>query len=427
MTKTYETETTKEKVILFCVNKGSTADSEDPQELLAELEELADTADCEVLGYLVQNLDRFHPKHYLGKGKVEELKELVEQTNATGVICDDELSSVQMKHLSDMLDIKVMDRTLLILDIFAAHAKSAEGKVQVEIAQLKYNASHLIGLGVSLSRLGGGIGTRGPGEKKLEIDRRVIRDRITELEKELKAIESHRHTVRKNRINNKCPIVSLVGYTNAGKSTLMNVLTKAGVLAENKLFATLDTTTRKLEYTDNTSKENLLITDTVGFIKKLPHSIVKAFRSTLEELTYADILIHVVDASSDGFSTQMEVVYETLEDLSCMDKPVITVFNKVDRLENSTDMILSDGRANQSIKISAKTGENVSRLVEIIDEVLKSMKKEVTFLLPHSEGGLLNMLYDQSRISSKEYVAEGVLITASLNEEMHKRVEKYIV
>jgi len=412
---TYKTDDFIEKVILVGLDgeEGS----------LDELKELANTAGCEVLGVLSQNRDRPHPGHYLGKGKIEELKMLIESWEASGIICDDELTSTQLRNLSNTLDTKVMDRTLLILDIFAAHAKSAEGKVQVEIAQLRYNLSHLSGLGISLSRLGAGIGTRGPGEKKLEMDRRNIRTRITELGKELNTIETHRATLRKNR--NTVPILSLVGYTNAGKSTLMNALTDAGVLAQDKLFATLDTTTRKL--TLSTSTENVLLTDTVGFIKKLPTSIVKAFRSTLEELKYADILLHVVDSSNVDFQEQMEIVYKTLQDLGCMGKPIITVFNKIDAVDAINEKCINDANATSIVKISAKTGENLDNLNRAMENVLKSLKKHVEVFIPHAQGKLLSMIFETSKIVEKEYKEGGVQMKVFLNDEMLERAKEYIV
>ena len=410
---TYSTDDFIEKVILV----GLTADEDE----LDELNELARTAGCEVVGRLIQNRDRPHPKHYIGKGKLDELKAQLEEHDASGIICDDELKSIQLKSLSNALDTKVMDRTLLILDIFAARAKSAEGKIQVEIAQLRYNLSHLSGLGISLSRLGAGIGTRGPGEKKLEMDRRNIRVRISELEKELEVIKTHRKTLRDSR--KTMPIVSLVGYTNAGKSTLMNALTKSEVLAEDKLFATLDTTTRKLDLLEST--ENVLLTDTVGFIKKLPAGLVKAFRSTFEELKYADILLHVVDVSDKCYHNQMELVYETLKELECLDKPIITVFNKMDKIYDTTTYFI-DPNASHIVKISAKNNDNLDKLKHIIENVLATLKKPIQMFIPHTEGKLLNMIYETSQILEKEYQENGVAIKAFLNDEMLERVKPFI-
>lgn len=312
----------EERVILVAVRKS---DRENTEQSLDELCELASTAGAVTVARVIQNLDNFNPATYIGKGKIDEIKELIIEYDATGIICDDELSPAQMNNLSDALEIKVMDRTLLILDIFAARANTNEGKIQVELAQLRYRSSRLSGLGNALSRLGGGIGTRGPGETKLEMDRRIIHERIGQLKHELEAVVTHRELTRSQRSRSNIPVVAIVGYTNAGKSTLLNTLTGAGILAENKLFATLDPTTRGLELE---SGQQILLTDTVGFISKLPHHLVEAFKSTLEEAVYADIILHVVDASNPAMDSQMYVVYDTLEKLGAGDKPIITAFNK---------------------------------------------------------------------------------------------------
>ena len=310
---------TQERVILVGVQLS---DGDDTQASLDELQELADTAGAVTVGRIVQNREKPHPGTYLGKGKIEELKELIWETEATGIICDDELSPAQLNNLSSLLDAKVMDRTLIILDIFANRATTREGKIQVELAQLKYRAARLVGLRDSLSRLGGGIGTRGPGETKLEVDRRRVHDRISWLKGELKDVERHREVTRQKRMDNHVPVVAIVGYTNAGKSTLLNTLTDAGILAEDQLFATLDPTTRTLELPGG---ESVLMTDTVGFIRKLPHHLIEAFKSTLEEAKYADIILHVVDCSNPQADTQMHVVYETLKSLGVNDKVMITL------------------------------------------------------------------------------------------------------
>lgn len=418
MSNLHNTEKTIEKVILIGVVNGKDTDM-----YLDELEELAITAGCQVLDRLVQKREGIHNNHYIGKGKMEELRDLIHLKEATGIICDDELTSRQLKNMSDILDIKVMDRTLIILDIFAKHANSSEGKIQVELAQLKYRLSHLSGLGKNLSRLGGGIGTRGPGEKKLEIDKRNIRYRLSELDKELKLIENHRKLLRDKRLKSSTPIVSLVGYTNAGKSTIMNALTNANVLVENKLFATLDTTTRK--YTLANEGGNILLSDTVGFIQKLPHNLIKAFRATLEELKFADILIHVVDSSSPYFEEHMSVVYSTLSQLECMDKPIITVFNKIDLNVNTT--ITSDNYAYSKLEISAKTGENLDMLPLTILNVLKRFKNHTRMLIPYNEGKLLNMIYDSTKILNKEYKDNGVYLEAYINKEILNRIKDYII
>lgn len=292
MAEAFKIEEIEEKVILVGVSEQ---DGDDAEDSVAELAELVKTAGATVVGTMIQKRELIHPGTYIGSGKVAELKLLVEELGATGIVCDDELSPAQLRNLEDMLDTKVMDRTLIILDIFAARATTSEGKIQVELAQLKYRLSRLTGLGRSMSRLGGGIGTRGPGEKKLEIDRRLIKDRIAQLNRELKEVRQHRDITRAQREKNQMPVAAIVGYTNAGKSTLINTLTNAGVLEEDKLFATLDPTTRVLELS---GRQQILVTDTVGFIRKLPHHLIEAFKSTLEEAKYADIIIHVVDASN---------------------------------------------------------------------------------------------------------------------------------
>ena len=291
MAEAFKIEEIEEKVILVGVSEQ---DGDDAEDSVAELAELVKTAGATVVGTMIQKRELIHPGTYIGSGKVAELKLLVEELGATGIVCDDELSPAQLRNLEDMLDTKVMDRTLIILDIFAARATTSEGKIQVELAQLKYRLSRLTGLGRSMSRLGGGIGTRGPGEKKLEIDRRLIKDRIAQLNRELKEVRQHRDITRAQREKNQMPVAAIVGYTNAGKSTLINTLTNAGVLEEDKLFATLDPTTRVLELS---GRQQILVTDTVGFIRKLPHHLIEAFKSTLEEAKYADYILHVVDAS----------------------------------------------------------------------------------------------------------------------------------
>ena len=326
-------------------------EDDDTIKSLDELAELARTAGAETVGRIIQSREYAHPSTYIGKGKLDEAKIMIDQLDATGIICDDELSPAQLKNLEDILDTKVMDRTMVILDIFAARASTSEGKLQVEMAQLKYRMTRLAGLGTTLSRLGGGIGTRGPGEKKLETDRRIIKDRLSKLSNELKEVENHRNVLRARRVNTTTPVVAIVGYTNAGKSTLLNKLSDAEVLSEDKLFATLDTTTRSKVLPNG---EKVLLTDTVGFIRKLPHHLIQAFRSTLEEAKYADILVHVVDASNPDCEHQIKTVYETLKSLNVEDKPVITLLNKCDITDGT--YILKDEYADATIRISARTG-----------------------------------------------------------------------
>ena len=305
----YDLKQEEERFILVGIQPGG---NEPAEESLDELEDLAETAGAAVAGRLIQSRESMHPVTYIGKGKIEELKELIWEQDASGIICDDELSAVQLNNLQQELECKVIDRTLLILDIFAAHAVSGEGKIQVELAQLRYRAARLTGLGNSLSRLGGGIGTRGPGEKKLEMDRRLIRERISRLKQELKAVEQHRELIRARRNKSQIKVAALVGYTSAGKSSIENALTDAGIPEDAMLFSTLDTTTRMLELE---GRQKILLTDTVGFIRKLPHHLIEAFKSTLEEARYADIIVHVVDAANPRMDTQMYVVYETLRQL----------------------------------------------------------------------------------------------------------------
>ena len=357
----YDFKEIEERVILIGVQ---TEQDEDVAASLDELEELAATAGAVTVGKVIQNREAVHPGTYIGKGKIEEVAALLAAYDANGVICDDELSPAQMNNLERELDCKVMDRTLLILDIFAGRATTSEGKIQVELAQLRYRSARLVGLRESLSRLGGGIGTRGPGEKKIETDRRIIRDRIAHLSGELKEIKSHRDVQRQNRQDSSTPVAAIVGYTNAGKSTLLNRLTDAGVLSEDKLFATLDPTTRALTLPN---KEKVLMTDTVGFIRKLPHNLVEAFKSTLEEAKYADYIIHVVDCSNPQAEQQMEVVYDTLHELEVQGKKTITLFNKVDV---GAAIRMRDSMADHTLKVSAKTGDGLDELKALLGKIL---------------------------------------------------------
>lgn len=417
----YETEKEIERVILVGIDTGE--GEFDTESCLDELGELAETAGAEVVGRLIQKREAINRATYLGKGKIEELKAYIEMTEATGIICDDELNQNQIRNLENALDTKVMNRTLLILDIFAKRASSAEGKVQVELAQLKYNMAHLTGRGREMSRLGGGIGTRGPGEKKLETDRRNIADRISDLNRELKEIERHRGVLREKRQESGIPVIALVGYTNAGKSTLLNTLTDAGVLAEDKLFATLDTTTRAVE-TESGAK--YLFTDTVGFIQKLPHNLINAFRATLEEASYADVLIHVVDASNPKRQEQMKVVYNTLKELGAGDKPVITVYNKIDK-ENVEKPLLKDRRALKTISISAKKGLNIDTLLNAAEEVIRSFKKSIKVVIPYSMGQLLSIIHGSCEVTGSENREEGYYFELYADEEAENRLREYIV
>lgn len=414
MAETFDMAEQIEKVILLGVRLH---ENDDTEESLVELAELVKTAGAQTVGTVVQNRESVHPGTYLGKGKIEEVKELVWKLGASGVVCDDELTPAQLKNLENELDTKVMDRTLVILDIFASRASTSEGKIQVELAQLKYRASRLVGLRSSLSRLGGGIGTRGPGEKKIEMDRRLIRDRISQLNKELEDVKCHREVTRQQRSRTCSTVVAIVGYTNAGKSTLLNTLTDAGVLSENKLFATLDPTTRNLILP---SKEQVLITDTVGFIRKLPHNLIDAFRSTLEEAKYADIIIHVVDSSNPDMDKQMAIVYETLSNLGVEDKPIITLFNKSDILDEKP--LLKDFKADTTIQASAKTGEGLEELKEVIEELLREKKIYVERCYSFSEAGKIQIIRKYGQLISEEYTENGIEVKAFVPMEVYSQV-----
>ena len=394
----------QERVILFA---ASTNASDDTEESVEELRELVKTAGAETVGVVIQNRENIHPGTYLGKGKIQELKEMVWESGATGVVCDDELSPAQLKNLEDALDTKVMDRTMIILDIFAARAKTREGKIQVELAQLRYRAVRLVGLRNSLSRLGGGIGTRGPGETKLEVDRRRIHERISQLKSELQDVERHRDVVRKQREQSGTLTAAIVGYTNAGKSTLLNKLTGAGILAEDKLFATLDPTTRALTLPGG---EKVLLTDTVGFIRKLPHHLVEAFKSTLEEARYCDVILHVVDCSNPQMDMQMHVVYETLRRLDIKDKEIITVFNKVDRPD--ADTACRDMSADYKVKLSAKTGEGIEELLDLFAIILRNRRIYFEKIFAYRDAGRIQTIRKSGQLLSEEYQDDGIHVKA---------------
>lgn len=404
----------KERVILVGVSEQ---DGDDAEDSLAELAELVKTAGASVAGTLIQKRELIHPGTYVGPGKVAEIAELLEHTGATGIVCDDELSPAQLKNLETMLNTKVMDRTLIILDIFAARATTSEGKIQVELAQLKYRLSRLTGLGRSMSRLGGGIGTRGPGEKKLEIDRRLINDRIAQLNRELKEVVKHREIARAKRERNAVPVVAIVGYTNAGKSTLLNHLTDAEVLEEDKLFATLDPTTRMLELEGH---QQVLLTDTVGFIRKLPHHLIEAFKSTLEEAKYADYIIHVVDASNPQRDKQMYIVYETLDHLGVKNKKILTLFNKIDI--RTDDDPLQDFRADHVLQISAAENAGLDAVKDVLQEMLREDKIYIERVIPYAQAGVLQLVRNKGELVSEEYVPEGISIRAYVPMEVYGKL-----
>ena len=403
----------EERVILIGVQ---TAADENVEVSLDELEELASTAGAVTVGKVIQNREAVHPGTYIGKGKIEEVRALVYALNATGVICDDELSPAQLNNLERELDCKVMDRTLLILDIFAARAVTSEGKIQVELAQLRYRAARLVGLRESLSRLGGGIGTRGPGEKKLETDRRLIRTRISALKQELVQVEKHRELIRSGRARGNMKTVAIVGYTNAGKSTLLNELTGSEVLSEDKLFATLDPTTRLLNLQDG---QQILLTDTVGFIHKLPHHLIEAFKSTLEEAKYADYIIHVVDSSNPQAEMQMHVVYETLRELGVMGKKIITLFNKQDV---PGACVLRDFKSDYSLKISARTGQGLEELGELLARFLAEDQIYMERIFPYQEAGKIQLIREYGQLLSEEYTETGILVKARVPREIYGKV-----
>ncbi len=404
----------QERVILIGVSQG---DGSDAEKSLDELEELVKTAGAQTAGRIIQKREQAHPGTYLGKGKLEEVKEVLWELEATGVVCDDELSPAQLRNMEEALSVKVMDRTMVILDIFAKRANTREGKIQVELAQLRYRAVRLVGMRASLSRLGGGIGTRGPGEKKLEVDRRRIHDRIGQLKRELEEVKRHREVQRSRRQQAGCVSVAIVGYTNAGKSTLLNRLTGAGILAEDKLFATLDPTTRNLELPGG---QNILVTDTVGFIRKLPHHLIDAFRSTLEEARYCDIILHVADCSNPQLEEQIHVVYETLRQLEITGKTVITAFNKIDCLEGET--ILRDIQADYQVKISAKTGTGIPELLELLETIVRSQRVYLEKTYPYRDAGLIQEIRRQGTLLEEDYREDGIYVRAYVSAESFGRL-----
>ena len=412
-------EENKEKVIIAGLHTGSRDYINDTNdESMRELAELVDTAGGEVVGEMVQNRPIPEGATYLGEGKLMELKLAIEDTDATLVVFDDELSPIQLRNISDILGVRVLDRSMLILDIFAMRARSGEGKLQVELAQLKYQLPRLRGMGLELSRTGGGIGTRGPGETKLESDRRHIRTRIAALEEQIREIKKHRDLLRKRRRKDGHIVCAIVGYTNAGKSTLLNRLTDAGVFAEDKLFATLDTTSRAITLSDN---RQIIMIDTVGFIRKLPHYLIEAFKSTLEEAAEADFIIHVIDASSSEADNRIKVVCDVLDEIGAGGKPYINVYNKCD-LENCC--IASDN-GGKNVFISAKTGQGIADLMAAIADTAPGKKFERQLLIPYSDGGVLNELHKNEKVLDEEYRGDGVYIKVLADEAVFQTIKQY--
>ncbi len=410
----FENKIEQERAVLVSVDTGEF----DVDSSLLELSELARTAGAEVICEMTQKRESPEAGTYLGRGKLEELAEFCENEKPDLVIVDGELTPAQQKNIETITDTRVIDRTTLILDIFAARALSGEGKLQVELAQLKYALPRLGGKGASMSRLGGGIGTRGPGETKLETDRRHIRRRIAALSDDLKELEERRARHRERRKKDGVITVALVGYTNAGKSTLMNTLTDAGVLAENKLFATLDPTARALTLPDGSS---VLLIDTVGFIRRLPHKLVEAFKSTLDEAVNANVILNICDASNDECAEHYKVTMDLLEELGCGDKPIITVLNKCDLVN---DISIPMGK---SVRVSAKTGEGLPELLEAVKEALPPTRKRVKILLPFSLGGVGAELRKTGVVHSEEYTAEGLLLDITAEIFSLEKYKDYII
>ena len=408
------------KAILVGIAKRSSELSE-VEKSLDELERLFDTAGGTECVRVIQIKDSYDPRTLIGSGKVLEISELVKNLGIDLIIFDEELTPAQIRNLeNDIGDVSVIDRSMLILDIFAKHAVSGEGKLQVELAQLKYSAPRLVGKGATLSRQGGGIGSRGPGESKLETDRRHVHEKIVNLEARLRELEHNRSVMRQQRDKSGLAKISLVGYTNAGKSTILNYLTGAGVLSEDKLFATLDPTTRKLLLPCG---ETVLLTDTVGFIRKLPHHLVKAFKSTLDEVSYADILVIVADVNDPELLEHIEVTKNVITELSASDKPTVIAYNKADLNDELDKSVLSD----YFCYVSGKTGEGVDRLLYLIEKAIHEKKKELEVLVPYTEQGALNQIYKEYTVLETEYRDDGVYARVIFDEKAIGQYKKYLL
>lgn len=385
-----------------------------------ELKLLSKTAGVEIVGEAVQKRNRIDPAYYVGRGKAEELAAAVKTLDANAIICDDELSPVQIRNLENLTGVQIIDRTMLILDIFAQRAKTSEGKIQVELAQLQYMLPRLTGKGIELSQEGGGIGTRGPGETKLETDRRHIRRRIHRLKQELKQIQKSRQVIIKSR---RYPVISLVGYTNSGKSTLMNALTDAQVITGDRLFETLDTTTRGLSLPDG---RKVLLSDTVGFIRKLPHHLVEAFKSTLEEVKEADLLIHVADGSSPVLNEEIATVNSVLKELGASRKPTILAINKIDKISSQSGYLRGYDRE-KTVQISALKGLNLDKLLKMICDLLSSTRQFAQLLIPYDDGQVLDEIHQNGLVYEIEYKDFGVEVKGSIEKAILKKYEEYVI
>lgn len=420
----YENEEIIERAILCGVHTGAIdVLSDTTEETIAELERLADTAGAETVGYMIQNKSQIEKATYIGEGKIEELKNACGELEANLVIFDDELSPMQIRNLEDRLNVRVIDRSMLILDIFARHAETGEGKIQVELAQLKYLLPRLTGMGSKLSRLGGGVGTRGPGETKLETDRRHIYRRIDHLKEELSEVKKHRELLRSRRKKENRYMVAIVGYTNAGKSTLLNKLTGANVLAQDKLFATLDPTIRGLTLSD---KREVMLVDTVGFIRKLPHHLVEAFKSTLEEAVYADLLIIVADGADSEVDMHLEIVSRLLSDIGAAEKPKMIVFNKSDLIPEDKNLtVLSNGAP--FVEISAKEGTGIDNLLAELEDLIPGKKKEITLLIPYTKGQILSEIHANQTVLAETYEAEGTCVRALLDAISYSKYREFVL
>lgn len=400
---------------------------EDIKRSMEELEQLAEAAGCLIVGKMTQKKDKIEAATFIGKGKLEELKNAAQELEADIIIFNDELSGIQLRNIEEFIDVKTIDRTILILDIFAQRAISREGKLQVELAQLKYRKARLIGIGKSLSKLGGGIGTRGPGEKKLETDKRHIVRIIEEIEKDLKESKKNRQTQRLKRKKSEIPIVALVGYTNAGKSTVMNCLlnrankSEKSVFEKDMLFATLDTSQRSIKFD---SKDEFILIDTVGFVSQLPHTLIEAFKSTLEEVLYADLIFHIVDASYEHFDFQMDVTEKVLREIGVKDKHIITVYNKIDKIEYDKNILPADREA---LYISAKGEIGIDELEMKIRECLFSHSKDVKMIIPFDRGDLASYISEKTKVESREYTEEGLVIVTKLNDADYNKYLKCII